>query len=425
MQGPSKITAQKGYQGKAATSPILDLPVELLFRVLSFLDPAPILLFSLTCKGTLHFVQASDLWEPCFSTLHRVLQTREEHVSLQRYEFLQLLADDHPHSFVCRRCMKLHRNIVEGGRYAQLGSIPISGRRRGASSQGLMTFGHLWPQYAFSIEEALKVVIPREDPRPIQLPEFSISTDWKLARLGTSCNNPDFIHGYVKLDNEGIAVGGHLHLHRVQRVLLLAEKVVPFFEANTPSSMEQVFRFCRHHTDIMSSFGDPLPPYFFEGLNKAGVYNAITTLALIAPKKALLEEPTGTHGLIIDKSKLFEGIMPGCSQCSTDHVMTIHNHGRAGVEIVVDVYQDLGFLSSTHRGWDYCWTGNIEHKYRGVISRRRDFPAISFDLFPTALGRSARAHPSAPSIQDVWELHEHERSARLGSAVNQLHINNE
>ncbi|KAI1107286.1 hypothetical protein F4804DRAFT_298326 [Jackrogersella minutella] len=422
MSTSSELAVQPAPPGLSGLCRILNLPPELVLDILSFLDPASVILFSLACKSAFGLVRGTDHGRICLSSVqgdlvaHRILfADYAEPTSLQRLEFLQLLAVDYLDLFVCHHCAKLHPNPTGESRNAQHNSV-MARDRHDLSPKGVMTFGPLWPQHAISIDEARESLKhgTKGPGASLSIPNLTISTDWKLARLWSSCYNPDFIHGYVKLDTEAVVVDGSLFLHKAQRVLLLPEKVKSFFKARRSLLMEQVFKSCFHGGQFRYAFHPSLHSFSWDNLDKSSVHRLISELISMAGWKVCLAQPVGPDGWDLGKIEFQPHAIAGCHGCTTDNILNIHNHGRAGVEIVTDVYQNLGDVSDpTDRHWEACWTNRQDGQYKTLMHRRLDHPTVDPRIFLTSPGTSARNHPSAPSIRDVWELHEHERKVRL------------
>ncbi|KAI1464747.1 uncharacterized protein F4812DRAFT_441860 [Daldinia caldariorum] len=398
---------------KTSNSLLLGLPVELVSYILSLLDPEHVTLFSLTCKAASILVRGTDYGKICLASVHSALHTNSGLASFQRATFLHHLAKDLPHRFVCKRCSKFHQklvNLAEEGPDALSNSISIHRQK------DLMMFGPLWPQYAFTREHGRQAV---RDSSIGSEPNYAtshlaISTDWKLRRLGTSCNNPDFIHGYVKLDTEAVVVNGKLYFHKIQRIVLLPDRLKPFLTANRSSPMEQVFQSCCHGTEFRATFRPSLDMLDWNGLRGKSVHDTITKFANVARAGLPLLMPLS--GLDKDTIKRYPPLpIPhaGCKHCMTEELTTIHNHGRDGVEIVSDVFQNLGSCTNdgTDNEWGYCWSG-LSYDCRTLKSRRKEHPLIHPGVFPTRPGASARDHPSAPNAKDIWELHDRDREAR-------------
>ncbi|KAI2471664.1 hypothetical protein F4781DRAFT_386270 [Annulohypoxylon bovei var. microspora] len=420
MSTSNEVTVQQTPSVLPGACRILDLPPELVFEILAFLDPPYVILFSLTCKSALSLISTTEYGKYCLSFVQKGLQDcrrsaiGSESVLDPRYKFLQLLADDYLHRFVCLRCAKLHQNPTGESRNVQNNSIIVRDRLN-LRPKGVMTFGPLWPQHVITFDKAREALEGTLGNPGANLPlsRLSISTDWKLARLWTSCYNPEFIHGYVKLDTEATVVNGSLFFHKVQRVLLQPEKVKPFFRSSKSWLMEEIFKSCSHSGQFRYGFQPSLSHFSWDSLDKLSVHRIISELVAMAHWKVLLTEPTRLDGWDMDKFELQSYSLTGCNQCPTDNAITIHNHGRAGVEIVADVFQNLGdCTSSTNCKWEACWLNCLEELYRTILLRRVDHPTIHPVIFPTPPGRSAMKHPSAPSADDVWELHEHDREAR-------------
>ncbi|KAI1144109.1 hypothetical protein F5Y05DRAFT_17192 [Hypoxylon sp. FL0543] len=405
---------------------ILDLPAELVLGILELLDSSHVVLFSLTCKAAFNIFRHAPFKHRHLSAIDREMMItprrgflRSRQIDSPRNEFLQLLTHDHPGLFICRRCWKLHKNPTGECRLAQHTTALIQDIPQ-LRPKGLMTFGPLWPNYAFTFDEA-RAVIERacNGPGPgLPLSHLSISTNWKLARLGTACSNPEFLHGYLKLDTEAVIVDRSLFFHRIYRILLLPEKVMPFFTTIATSAafrereMREIFTFCHHNTDVSDAFSPSPDTGFWEPFLKTDVSSAISSVITTAQNKIGLPEPAGLDGWDLDAFKLRINSFSGCSKCTTDYAITIHNHGRAGVEIVCDAIQDLGDCTNPDdRKWEQCWHSRLPETYHGPVSRRQRNPMVGPETFPTRPGTSAKKHQSAPTVGDLWNTHEHERAA--------------
>ncbi|KAL7626688.1 hypothetical protein AAE478_003462 [Parahypoxylon ruwenzoriense] len=411
MLDSNKLTASAA-PGSSGAFRILDLSMELVLMILSFLSHEEIVLFSLTCKTASRLF--CHLWPP-----HpKGGGSQPPWMPSGRFMFLDLLSVDLPYHFVCNRCRKLHshRGLTLGGQCPRHNSIVVVRSHRYRIHKGTMTFGPLWPQYAFSHNEAREVMLcDRYGPEcGLPISHLSISTDWKLARLGTACNNPYFIHGYVKLDTEAVVMYRSLFFHKIQRIWLLPDKLKSFLNYNVDRAIEQVFKSCCHETNIKASFSPGLHILDWRRLDGMCVRDTISEFQCMAQRSARLPQPAGLEGWDTDNFDSRPQTLGGCRHCMTDYAFTIHNHGRAGVEIIFDVFQDLGSCDSkTCNKWAYCW-GDVYLDYPSSIHRRQTYPVIHPRLFPTAPGKSAKGHPSAPTPEDIWELHEYERRARLG-----------
>ncbi|KAI1454990.1 hypothetical protein F4805DRAFT_437520 [Annulohypoxylon moriforme] len=419
MPTSKKLAIRQKPSGLPGPCRILDLPPELVLEILSFLDPPYVILFSLTCKAAYRLISSIAYGKFCLSYIQKGFRDcrREDIGSLSaadpRYKFLQLLADDHLHLFTCLRCAKLHQNFAGESRNARYNSVAIRDRLS-PRPRGVMTFGPLWPKYAFTFEEAREAVKgtigrPRNK---LPLPPLAISTDWKLAQLWPSCYNPEFIHGYIKLDTEATIVDGSLYFHKVQRILLQPEKVKPFFSSSKSWLMEEVFKSCIHSGQFRYAFQPPLSSFSWDSLDKTSVHSVISELIRMAQWKVLVAEPSRLNGWDMDKLELQAYSLTGCCACVTDNAITIHNHGRGGVEIIADVFQKLGnVMNPADRFWESCWFSQLDEVYRSILVRRAYHTIIEPAIFATPPGRSARKHPSAPSVDDIWELHEHDLEA--------------
>ncbi|KAI1448390.1 hypothetical protein F5Y02DRAFT_376018 [Annulohypoxylon stygium] len=411
MSTLKELTIRPKPSGLAGPCRILDLPPELVLHILSFLEPPQIILFSLTCKSAYSLLNGSAFGKYCLSYVKKELRDcsrqpfGKESALDMRYDFLRLLADDRLNRFVCLHCAKLHPNLTGESRNAHHNSAIIRDRLS-ARPRGVMSFGPIWPNYAITFDEACAAA-KKGSPE-----KLAISTDWKLARLWSSCYNPDMIHGYIKLDTEAVVVDGSLFFHKVQRLLLRPEKVMPFCRTSKSYLMEEVFKSCNHSGQFRYAFQPSLSAFAWDRLDKLSVHRTIQEFIRMAHWKRMVDDPPKLDGWDLDRINLEPHMYAGCCQCVTDNTITIHSHGRAGVEIIADTYQNFGDLADPqNHNWESCWFNQLNRVYRSILIRRLDYPLVDLAIFPTPPGRSAIKHPSAPSVDDMWELHEHDRAA--------------
>ncbi|KAI6092499.1 hypothetical protein F4821DRAFT_224187 [Hypoxylon rubiginosum] len=431
---------------------ILDLPSELVLAILSFMDRSEVLLFSLTCKVAHNFVFGKDpeeenpresLGEECVRILRNGSFATPTPFA-QQFAFLTQLSRDLPYTFVCERCRKLHshRSLLWYGDGDGADQPIMSHCYPDPQRKGLMTFGPLWPQHAFTWDAAYDAMMIRlNSSHVLPIPQLSLSTDWKLARLGASCNNPGFIHGYVKLDTEAVFAKDKLFLHKTQRVIVQPDRLLEFLERSL-APMEQVLRPCPHAESLGRMFAQLFAVDVLDDLRgrNTAVYDAVAQVlrAVVRTRDAgesfytyygwTPRSATETEETAAVEALLYPNGLPmsGCRACITDFLLTVHNHGRGGVEVVLDAYQDLGDCGSTHpgkvgdRNWILgCGGGGGSSSpddrldFDSVRERRQAYPAVDIDMFPTRPGRSALEHLTAPFAVDVFHLGDYERKARL------------
>ncbi|KAI4870867.1 hypothetical protein F4820DRAFT_402177 [Hypoxylon rubiginosum] len=410
---------------------ILDLPIELVLGVISFVDHGEAVLFSLTCKAARGVVFGASYGK---SSLRALSLSDELAPFAKRLAFLELLAWDLPYHFVCRRCRKLHshRRLLEVEAEAEddpedaRPDPVVSHRRLDPARRGLLAFGPLWPQYAFSFDDARAALLGLGPgpgrPLALPIPQLAVSTGWKLARLGAACNNPDRLYGYAKLDAEAVWREGRLCFHKAQRVLVQPDKAEAFLRRSASSPLEHVFQPCPHASSLWSAFSqfDLFPAASYRRSRRPPcVRESVSLLADRLARRYGLDRACGPEGW--DPLSIPDRVLPGCAFCATEAVLTVHNHGREGVEIVLDAYQDLGDCATapptrSTGNWLLCCSPESHLCYQNAAKRRRFHPAVDLSVFPTRAGKSAQKDGSAPSARDIWELHEHERRARLASA---------
>ncbi|KAI1769592.1 hypothetical protein GGR53DRAFT_473256 [Hypoxylon sp. FL1150] len=416
--------------------PILDMPVELVLDVLKFMDRGDILAFSLTCKTAHGFVfesknpERENLGKECARILRNgSFQTATPFA--EQFAFLEKLVIDLPYHFICKRCRKLHdhRSLLCHNEGEVEGEVEGEGEGEGEpamshclpdpNAKGLLTFGPLWPQHAFAWDDAYEAMMQRFNSSfVLPVPQLTMAADWKLARLGPTCDNPDFLHGYVKLDTEAVFARDKLCLHKTQRVVVQADRLAAFLQ-RCQAPMEHVFRPCPHK----ESLGLMFALLFKESVlqRRATVFEVVSEIIAQVGRRGLdgwqLNEGEGAPS----PSPLHPYGLPlyGCRYCATDFMLTIHNHGRGGVEIILDAYQDLGDCGTTHPGkvgdnnWSLCCGAGYDFSYDSVYERRDAHPAVRPDLFRTRPGKSAMRLSTAPYSSDVFALGEHERKARF------------
>lgn len=410
---------------QSAPSPrlsILDLPLELVWHIIHFLDPAEITTFSITCKAALKLARSTRYGVIGASVLQRPLQAGVESTVMRqlRVKFLHGLIQDKKSAFFCPNCAKVHsyQSLVCKGqavfifnRSLALTQPSTASKHRATLIQGIMTFGPFWPEYAFTYEDARQALSKIKRSQAVShLPRFAISTNWKLSKLGTHCTNPDAICGYVKLDTEAMVTEGRLIQHTTHRVLLNEDAVVPFFKASKLTKRGPFFKGCCHEIDINLLFYPPLNQLvwsFLDQLNEqTDGYEVADHLSPMALRKAsFILESARLEGWDMQEMNINPYILAGCSGCWTETAITIHNHRQSGIEIVFDVFQCLFDGEKPHgKHWQHSWGGNLKMEFQDAASRRLEHGQVHPAAFRTPPGKSLQRHHSAPSRKDIEAL---------------------
>ncbi|RYP49843.1 hypothetical protein DL768_004535 [Monosporascus sp. mg162] len=230
------------------------------------------------------------------------------------------------------------------------------------------------------------------------------STEWTFAcyykRMYRARAAPfkEFL-SYVKFDTEAIIENNQLIVHRSQRLW------VPIHQQGSDvllrygiGNVANDLRICSHYSindpEMVSRFISPFTGAFQLALGAEQAYGPGT----------------------MPQDVFHRPLLTKCHSCPTQFQTTfhIHEHRNKSIEVVIDVWQNLGHgRSPVEPGWINCW-GRLNPRYGGSGKdeqwekewRESDVKYTDErqrDSFRVSAGTSAATHPSSPAAINHWE----------------------
>ncbi|KAH6651880.1 hypothetical protein BKA67DRAFT_537729 [Truncatella angustata] len=254
--------------------------------------------------------------------------------------------------------------------------------------------------YAIMMRQALSLK------HGVALSDLCISTDWTFARAYRNLHNASrspfkrFV-SYTKLDTEAVIRDEHLLVHRIQRlwmpIHLQGTDVLVRYGAG---DIAGDFKICAHHGpqsgEMINNFTIPLR----EGIKY-----------VLAARRMTSSDEDGPLPYIIKR----------CEDCPTEYAISCHVHDDNSVEVVINVWQNLGTCQSPQTsGWLNCWgmlnvrlcetpddTSRTAWYHSGVGY------VADATLFQTRAGTSAVGHPSSAPVLREWSQIQGQAAASL------------
>ncbi|KAI1873946.1 uncharacterized protein JN550_003215 [Neoarthrinium moseri] len=233
----------------------------------------------------------------------------------------------------------------------------------------------------------------------VPLAELCVSTDWTFSHAYRNLHNASrspfkrFV-SYTKLDAEAVINNGHLLVHRIQRlwvpIHIQGTDVLIRYGAGDSAGD---FKICAHHGpqsgEMIWNFILPLREGLGCVLAAQSVFNSVDDGYFPLPR-----------------------IIKRCEDCPTEYSISFHIHYDNSVEIILDVWQNLGTCQTPLApGWLNCW-GTLNPRF-GVLPGEDTCRNIWFQsevgyvgnetLFQTPAGQSATMHSSAKSVFKHWD----------------------
>lgn len=313
----------------------------------------------------------------------------------ERWAFLREIEPQVPHLELCHYCRIFHPRTTEYQSLCRIKPVDINPDLEcDAKEAQFVRWGSHW---GFGFRDVY-AVMSRHMLSPqhgISLSHLFTSTDWTFGKAYRNLHNASrspfkrFV-SYTKLDTEAVIRDSHLLVHRIQRLwvpghLQGTEVLVRYGAGDIAGD----FKICMHHGpqsgEMINNFTIPLR----EGL------------------KYVLAART-VHGSSEDGPLPY--IIKRCEDCPTEYAISFHIHNGNSVEIVLDVWQNLGKCQSpTSAGWFNCW-GMLNPRFCEATDETARAAWYQSDagfvadasLFDTKAGISAIDHPSFNSVLQDW-----------------------
>ncbi|CAJ2506092.1 Uu.00g002220.m01.CDS01 [Anthostomella pinea] len=347
----------------------------ILILVSSHLDWRDCVVLTLTCKDLRQSVLD---YHKLYLSYWRDLQERR---ILIYWKFLWQSANRLP-GFVCTACCRFHtQQSIDAADQLAINAVMV---RDG--DQAVM--GDVVNDPCSDFQHAKDLILHgfKQSPRSLPIEDLNRSSKWEYTELGHATMPSVRVRAYIKSDTNAVVDLGHLILHRTRRMWVPQHAVTDSFSnGSLRFRFKHHFRPCAHVADLSTFYSRPALEYPSE---TTGVSSG---------------QREGKHWAQFGHTWWIQG---KCPECATNYGFTMHSHGKSGVEIVFDTYQDLG------RPSDRAAHGGVEcrHRYRGTdwvywyyrVPRRYDvLPLILHRSFRTDMGEPANWHPSAPKEDDL------------------------
>lgn len=326
----------------------------------------------------------------------------------ERWAFLKELEIQVPHLELCHYCRIFHprSTSVAESVWRDISSDTSINWEADCNAKEVH-FRRLGINWGFGFRDVYAVMMNRtiSGQHGIPLDDLCISTDWFFAKAYKNLHNASrspfrrFV-SYAKLDTEAIIRKKSLLVHRIQRLW------VPIHLQGTdvlirygPGDMAGDFKICMHHGPMSGEMINNLTIPLREGIK-------YVLAARLVPES--IEDGPLPH------------IVKRCEDCPTEYSITFHVHDSNSLEIVLDVWQNLGDCHSpTAPGWLNCWgmlnprlSDTPDETARNSWYQAKVGYVADATVFPTPGWKSEAAHSSsAPVLREFAQLQEQAKYA--------------
>ena len=360
---------------------------------------------ALTCNNLRHKVNR-DRWKSIKATKtddnvrgkqYRVLGRASK--ERRRWSVLNTLESESLNFELCHYCRILHPSPQPD---------PKPTLRPNSTQQGCLEcdakdfFIGRWSVWGLAFGDLAAVMSRHRNKQPFepQLDSLRYSTEWTFADFyGMPYNyptsGPNQFLSYVKLDTDAAIHNKHLLCHRTQRIW------VPIHKQGTDvlfrysvGSIANDLRICAHFninsTNMVLRFIKPL----------ADALNSVVAA----------DNTSGTKPQDVSQQPL----SCKCTSCPTEFLVTLHIHdhggGKKSVEIVLDVWQNMGACETPNSpGWINCWGWLNPRHHKEKIDWKQGQSGVDYltqdqkNIFQPQGGASEVSHPSSPQVIARWQ----------------------
>ncbi|KAH8662103.1 hypothetical protein BX600DRAFT_550934 [Xylariales sp. PMI_506] len=393
-------------------APVYGLPNELLWQIMQYLPLYEAVKLAISSRR-LYERADPKVWAQVRCTQiddvkGRVAASNDE----ERWTFLNNMEMGLPTHELCHYCRVLHP--CGTSQQQSLWRPPSKHQSEIECDAKEVQFRRWGVDWGFGFRDVYAIVSHRRlgDRHGRPLSDFCISTDWTFAQAYKNVYNASrspfkrFL-SYTKLDTEASFQGDVIVVHRVQRLwvpihLQGTDVLVRYGVGNIAGD----FKICSHHNPQSGEM----------------IYNFV--LPLRNGLKCVLAARSALDSIDVDDMPL-PRIIKRCEDCPTEYCITFHVHPGGSVEIVVNVWQNLGRGQAPQStGWLNCW-GSLNPRFSGSPQEDAwrtewigsDVAYVGDEtLFPTGAGQSAAEHPSAAAVLRHWdELHSRTKETGTGA----------
>ncbi|ETS85003.1 hypothetical protein PFICI_03028 [Pestalotiopsis fici W106-1] len=394
---------------------ILDLPTELIGMIQQELPLYDAIKLGLASRR-LHRATDPRLWAKVRCSIQNDKNRGVKYVAKgddlvhdeERWAFLKGLEPQVPHLELCHYCRIFHPRATLQDQ-SLWRAAPTGVEWALTCDNKEVHFRRLGIEWGFGFRDIYAIMTNHALSRQhgIPLSDLCISTDWTFVKAYKNLHNASrspfkrFV-SYTKLDTEAIIHHGHLQVHRIQRlwvpIHLQGTDVLIRYGAG---DLAGDFKICMHHGpqsgEMISNFTIPLR----EGLKY-----------VLAERSVSGSNQDGPLPRIIKR----------CEDCPTEYSISFHVHGEKSVEIVLDVWQNLGdcqfaqatgwFQNLAHNqfpmipGWLNCW-GMLNPRVCDIVTdeaartswhQSAAHYVADASVFPTPAWKSEVAHASSTLV---------------------------
>jgi len=347
-----------------------ELPADVLLCIVDYLSASDSATLSLVCYS---------LYDRLRSRTHSLL--RQQKGNAEWMEFLQMLEGTLADHELCFTWRIFHKRRVQSGKRLEGPKHDWLLLQIRGPSKFLQCYERVQILFGYDYELGfgeVRLAMDRHRYRPpfgIELSDLTISTNWlPLAREARALwlayrkfNRTLAIPCFQRLEVQPRIVDNQL-LHTKQMVSFLKE------------SHRLQRRTALHRCEFKAC-----PHQWGHGLYGDDMTRALSAALLAITRKGWKHQQVVSSGVY------------RCSECSTDFDVTIHNHVRDGVEVILDTWQNLGTCRTPwDEGWSQCWGSWDKVTLAGSVDRKSFGTLISAPaFFDNVHGRGGSDHPSA------------------------------
>jgi hypothetical protein len=382
-------------------SSIERIPNELYWMILKDLPLYDKVRLAITSK-TMYLTADPDIWESLLC--HQVIEDGKGRIFVptthddDRWSFLREMEKSVADHELCHYCHVFHPCGTPQERSLwRTVADPFNGDECDIKDVTFQRWGISW---GFGFRDVYAVMkrhfLGGHHGMPLQ--DLCISTDWKFAdtykNLYNAARSPfkSFV-SYTKLDTEALIRDDQLIVHRIQRLWVpIHMKGIDVLIRYGAGDIAGDFKICAHHSPRSNDL----------------IYNFL--LPLRHGLKCVLA--AGSVWGIDEKDRDMPLIITRCEECPTEYSTNFRIHDHNSVEIILDVWQNLGACQSPHDpGWANCWA-TANPRYHGSPQEdtwrttwtESDVAYIGDEtVFSTGSRKSAVDHPSALAARQRWD----------------------
>ncbi|ORY67647.1 uncharacterized protein BCR38DRAFT_161853 [Pseudomassariella vexata] len=411
---PSGVPAPEGPTAGSVGPIITHLPQELIDMISDHLPLYDIIRLGVTCR---HFYNKKDVkfWYQvrCTKIVNELKGSRYIPVieAEERWKFLKNLELDLPNLELCHFCEIFH---PRGSPQQQsLERVPHRGSTGAECNAKEVQFRRWSIDWGFGFRDIYAITnrLVHGEAHGQPLSDLCFSTNWAFAecyrKLYNATKSPfkRFL-SYIKLDAEALIVDQQVLVHRIQRLWIPnhvqgSEVLLRYGVGDLACD----FKICAHHNpqsgemihNFVHPFRESLRVVMVTAFNASDSYNAGSSQPQVFVRCHKCPS---------------ERLIRRCEDCPTEYEVTFYVHNNKGIEVVLDVWQNLGRCRSPlEPGWANCW-GRANPRFQAPAEEqwRKDWIQsdvayiVDKSIFPTGPGLSAASHHSAQAVHDHWEV---------------------